>query len=203
MNKTVRQNDEERTVQRFDVFARRFQKVCVAVLAVSVVALAAASLFGGVHYDNEEVRPEVIAEETQTEEPAEEVTEETSESTYIEPVRYYITDAERQEIASVITAEAVGEPLAGKIAVAQCILQACEDDGLRPQAALVRWSYSKQRPEPTAEAFEAVHAVFDLGQVATNEPIKYFYAPKRTRSDWHESKIYVLTINNHKFFKEA
>lgn len=117
--------------------------------------------------------------------------------------RYNITDAERWEIASVITAEAVGEPFAGKVAVAQCILQACEDSGIRPIEALELYQYSSRRPEPTEEALEAVEAVFDFGYVVTSEPIKYFYAPELATSSWHESQVYVLTINNHKFFKEA
>ena len=117
--------------------------------------------------------------------------------------RYSITDAERWEIASTLTAEAVGEPYAGKIAVAQCILQACEDDQIRPIEALEKYGYSKHRPDPCKEAIEAVQAVFDFGQVATSEPIKYFYAPARVRSSWHESQDYVLTINNHKFFREV
>lgn len=63
--------------------------------------------------------------------------------------------------------------------------------------------YSRWRPEPCEEALEAVQAVFDFGQVASTEPIKYFYAPARVVSDWHESQVYVMTINGHKFFKEA
>lgn len=117
--------------------------------------------------------------------------------------RYTITDAERLEIAQVITAEAVGEPFAGKVAVAQCILQACEDDRIRPGEVLEKYEYSARRPTPDDEALEAVEAVFDFGIVATTEPIKYFYAPELTESGWHESQVYVMTINNHKFFKEA
>lgn len=117
--------------------------------------------------------------------------------------RYDLTDEERWIVASAITAEAKGEPYAGKVAVAQCILQACEDDGIRPYEVLVKYGYSKRRPEPYAEALEAVQAVFDFGHVACNEPIKYFYAPARTSSSWHESQDYVMTINEHKFFKEA
>ena len=116
---------------------------------------------------------------------------------------YELSDPERWELASVITAEAGGEPMAGKVAVAQCILQSCWDDDLRPSEALRKYGYSKRRPEPTWEAIQAVAAVFDFGHLACNEPIKYFYAPTVTRSDWHESQVYVLTINNHKFFKEA
>lgn len=116
--------------------------------------------------------------------------------------RYTLTDAERLEIAQVITAEAAGEPFAGKVAVAQCILQTCEDERIRPSEALEKYRYSKRRPDPTAEALEAVEAVFDFGHVATSEPIRYFYAPDLVESDWHESQVYVMTINNHKFFKE-
>lgn len=117
--------------------------------------------------------------------------------------RYTLTDAERLEIAQVITAEAAGEPFAGKVAVAQCILQVCEDEGIRPPEALRRYKYSTRRPDPTEEALEAVEAVFDFGHVATSEPIRYFYAPDLVESNWHESQVYVMTINNHKFFKEA
>lgn len=116
--------------------------------------------------------------------------------------RYELTDTERLEIAQVVTAEAEGEPFAGKVAVAQCILQTCEDEALSPSEVLVRYSYSKRRPDPTEEALEAVEDVFDFGYVATSEPIKYFYAPALCESNWHESQVYVLTINGHKFFKE-
>lgn len=117
--------------------------------------------------------------------------------------RYPITDAERWEIASVLTAEAIGEPFAGKVAVAQCILQYCEDHDMRPLEAIVAAGYAKSRPEPTAEALEAVQAVFDFGQVASLEPIKYFYAPARCESTWHETQDYVMTIEGHRFFKEV
>lgn len=117
--------------------------------------------------------------------------------------RYNLTDAERWEVASVVTAEAGGEPYAGMLAVAQCILQTCEDDGIRPCEAVTTYKYTKKRPEPTEEALEAVQAVFDFGQVATNDPIKFFYAPALVYSEFHESQEYVMTINNHRFFKEA
>lgn len=116
--------------------------------------------------------------------------------------RYTLTDAERYEVAQIVTAEAVGEPLAGKIAICQCILQACEDDGIRPAEAAARYSYSSRRPEPTDEALLAVSYVFDFGIVATTEPIKYFYNPDRTESPFHESQRYILTINNHRFYAE-
>lgn len=117
--------------------------------------------------------------------------------------RYDITDEERWEIASVVTAEAGGEPFAGMVAVAQCILNGCEDELLRPFDLIKEYGYTSKRPEPSEEALKAVQAVFDFGQVVTDEPIKYFYAPAVTESAWHETQDYVLTINGHRFFKEA
>lgn len=117
--------------------------------------------------------------------------------------RYDITDEERWEIASVVTQEAGGEPYAGMVAVAQCILNGCEDELLRPFDLIEDYGYTSKRPEPSEEALKAVAAVFDFGQVVTDEPIKYFYAPAITESAWHETQDYVLTINGHRFFKEA
>lgn len=117
--------------------------------------------------------------------------------------RYELTDKERLTLAQVVEAEAAGEPYAGKIAVAQCILQSCEDDSIRPDVAVRKYGYSSERPTASQESLDAVQAVFDFGEVATTEPIKYFYAPDKTTSKWHETQDYVLTINGHKFFKEA
>lgn len=117
-------------------------------------------------------------------------------------LRYELTDAERYEVAQIVTAEAEGEPLAGKIAICQCILQACEDDGIRPAEAAARYSYSKKRPEPSTEAMQAVRYVFDFGMIASTEPIKYFYNPDLVASKFHESQRYIMTINNHRFYAE-
>lgn len=117
-------------------------------------------------------------------------------------VRYAITDEERWELASVVEAEAGAEIFAGKEAVAQCILQACEDDGIRPAEVYEKYRYTTRRPEPSKESLLAVSAVFDFGWGVTYEPIKYFYAPARTESKWHESQVYVCTIGGHRFFRE-
>ena len=116
--------------------------------------------------------------------------------------RYNLTDDERWEIASVITAEAQGEPYEGKIAVAQCILQACEDDGIRPAEVFEKYKYYTARPKPCPDAVSAVVDVFDHGKIATADPIKYFYAPAGCYSSWHESQEFVVQIHGHRFFKE-
>lgn len=119
-----------------------------------------------------------------------------------ETVIYAMTDAERWEVASVVEAEAGGEPYAGKLAVAQCVFQAVKDDGVRPVEAIERYSYTKNRPQPSEEAYKAVDEVFLYGRIVATEPIKYFYSPARTSSEWHESQDHVMTINNHRFFSE-
>lgn len=117
-------------------------------------------------------------------------------------IRYQLTDAERYEVAQIVTAEAAGEPLAGKIAICQCILQACEDDEIRPAEAAERYLYATRRPEPTDEALLAVTYVFDFWIVATTQPIKYFYNPDMVESPFHETQRYILTINKHRFYAE-
>ena len=117
--------------------------------------------------------------------------------------RYELTDEERELLESVVTAEAGGEPLEGQMAVAQCILNACEYKGIRPREAVEVYQYAGARPEPLEGAVTAVVSVFDEGQTVTNEPILFFYNPDRCRSDWHESQSYVMTICCHRFFKEA
>lgn len=132
----------------------------------------------------------------QTEHPTEKATESAEEK------RYELTDDELWEVASVVTGEAGAEPYEGKLAVAQCILQACEDEGLRPSDIFVVYGYTDKRLEPFAEAMEAVRDVFYNGERVTDEPIKYFYNPDYGLSEWHETQVYVTTIDNHKFFKE-
>ena len=119
-----------------------------------------------------------------------------------ETVRYSLTDAERYEIAQVVTAEAATEPLAGKMAICQCILLASEKENIRPSQAVIAYKYTKNRPKPTKEALTAVQYVFDFGIMPTSEPILYFYNPALVKSEFHESQQYVMTINNHRFFAE-
>ena len=118
------------------------------------------------------------------------------------PPRYELTAEERDIIERVVTAEAVGEPFAGQVAVAQCILNACEKDGIRPLEVLTKYKYATSRPDPEGTVPEAVAAVFDDGWYVTTEPILYFYAPDRTKSNWHESQDFVIEINGHRFFAE-
>jgi spore germination cell wall hydrolase CwlJ-like protein len=114
--------------------------------------------------------------------------------------RYNLTDAERDLVERVVMAESGGESYKGQMLVAQCILNACEIDGIRPAEVIRKYVYAKARPEPSDSVKRAVSAVFDKGEQVTDEPIVYFYAPALVRSEFHESQRFALTEGNHKFF---
>lgn len=116
---------------------------------------------------------------------------------------YSLTDEQRTLIEQVVSAESRGEPYEGQVAVAQCILNACQKDDITPERAVSKYKYTSARVEPTASVKEAVAAVFDRGEGVTDEPILYFYAYKRVTSEFHESQDFVIEIKNHRFFKEA
>lgn len=112
-------------------------------------------------------------------------------------VRYHLTDVER-----VVMAEAGGESFEGQMLVAQCILNAAEKRGVDPSEAVVLYSYTKSRPDPTQRVKDAVAAVFDRGETVVDEPILYFYNPALVTSDFHESQIFVIEEGGHRFFAE-
>lgn len=118
-------------------------------------------------------------------------------------IRYTLTADERDEIERVVMAEAGAEPYIGQMAVAQCILNACEQENERPAEIVRSFGYTAARPEPSDEVKKAVAKVFDDGETATDREILYFYAPALCQSLWHESQTYVCTIGGHRFFEEV
>ncbi len=124
-------------------------------------------------------------------------------SAQIPTTRYRLTADERELICEVVMAESGIEPFDGKMAVSQCILNACEKTGKRPAEIVEEYGYTDRRVEPNAETREAVAAVFDAGETATDREILYFYAPALCQSLWHESQTYVCTIGGHRFFEEG
>ena len=118
--------------------------------------------------------------------------------------RYALTDAERDLVEKVVMSEAEGEGFDGQRLVAQCILNTAEAMDLRPDAVVTAPNqYASPAAEASQEVKDAVSAVFDHGDMATDEPIRWFYAPARVYSAWHESKEFVLEHGGHRFFKEA
>lgn len=130
-------------------------------------------------------------------------TEAQAETTTAPAAFYELTSEERTLIEKVVSAESRGEPYEGQVAVAQCILNGCLKEGLRPAEVLKKYHYTKARVTPTDSVRKAVAAVFDRGEGVTDEPIIYFYNPHICVSEFHESQIFVIEIQNHRFFKEG
>ncbi len=118
------------------------------------------------------------------------------------PVRFYLSASERDTVERVVMAESGGESFEGQMLVAQCILNAAEKHGVDPSEAVVLYSYTKSRPDPTQRVKDAVAAVFDRGETVVDEPILYFYNPALVTSDFHESQIFVIEEGGHRFFAE-
>lgn len=117
--------------------------------------------------------------------------------------RYELTAEERDTVERVVMAEAGAEPFEGQIAVAQCILNACELEDMRPDEIVIEYKYTDKRPDPTDEVKAAVSAVFDYGETVTDAEMLYFYAPALVKSEWHEAQTYVMSIGGHRFFEEV
>ena len=123
-------------------------------------------------------------------------------STDATAVEYYLSDDERRVVECIVMGEAGGEPYEGQILVAQCILNACKKDGLKPSQVRREYKYSGWNSNPSKSVKNAVSAVFDDGYKATNEYILYFYAPKYAKGRWHETQKFVCEVGGHRFFAE-
>ena len=119
--------------------------------------------------------------------------------------RYALTADERDLVERVVTAESGNQTLEGQMAVAQCILNTAEAMELRPDAVVLapnQYADPAAREQVTDSVREAVRRVFDNGERVTEEPIRFFYAPRYSAGRWHESALeYVITIGGHRFFK--
>ena len=110
-------------------------------------------------------------------------------------------------VECIVAGEAKGEPIEGKMAVAQCILNGMVKSNWSAERVRIEYQYSgwddeleNANPEAWAEVVEAVSRVFDDGELISDKPILYFYAPDITSSSWHESLNHAVTIEGHKFF---
>ena len=126
---------------------------------------------------------------------------------YSRPRFFNLTEAERKTIQYIVAGEAKGEPMEGKMAVAQCILNGMIKSNWSAERVRIEYKYSgwddeleKSNPKAWAEVVEAVSRVFDDGELISDKPILYFYAPKRVSSSWHESLNHAVTIGGHRFF---
>lgn len=126
---------------------------------------------------------------------------------YSHPPFFNLTEADRKTIQYIVAGEAKGEPMEGKMAVAQCILHGMVKSGWSAERVRIEYQYSgwddeleNANPEAWVEVVEAVSRVFDDGELISDKPILYFYAPDITSSSWHENLNHAVTIEGHKFF---
>lgn len=120
---------------------------------------------------------------------------------------YPLSDYDRWYIECMVAGEAKGESSLGKMAVAQCILNAMLKDNLTPQEVRKVYKYSgwdehleSKNPKAYAEVKEAVWCVFDNGEVVTSENILWFYAPKYAEGKFHNTQNFVMEIGCHRFY---
>ena len=126
---------------------------------------------------------------------------------YSRPPFFNLAEVDRKTIQYIVAGEAKGEPMEGKMAVAQCILHGMVKSGWSAERVRIEYQYSgwddeleNVNSEVWAEVVEAVSRVFDDGELISDKPILYFYAPDITSSSWHESLNHAVTIGGHKFF---
>ena len=126
---------------------------------------------------------------------------------YSHPPFFNLTEADRKTIQYIVAGEAKGEPMEGKMAVAQCILHGMVKSDWSAERVRIEYQYSgwddeleNVNPEAWAEVVEAVSRVFDDGELISDKPILYFYAPNVVSSSWHESLNHAVTIGGHRFF---
>jgi len=116
------------------------------------------------------------------------------------PVTYALTDAERREICEVVMVESGNEPYEGQLAVAQCILDGCRYEGMRPIELIKAYKYTAGRKSPSKSVEQAVSDVFDKGVRVVEHRILYFYNPARNPNTFHETQKFIIEIGNHRFF---
>ena len=126
---------------------------------------------------------------------------------YSRPPFFNLTETDRKTIQYIVAGEAKGEPMEGKMAVAQCILNGIVKSGWSAERVRIEYQYSgwddeleNTNSEAWAEVVEAVSRVFDDGEMISDKPILYFYAPNVVSSSWHESLNHAVTIGGHRFF---
>ena len=132
-------------------------------------------------------------------EPSAVSTAEVSEPT----ARYPLTSEERSAIERIVASEGLWCGYDFQALVAECILNGCEAENMRPLDLFARGDFWITHDlDPSDETRRAVSDVFDKGIIPTTENVRYYYNPRYCNSPAHESKTYVLTCCECRFFKD-
>ena len=114
-----------------------------------------------------------------------------------------LSDEEFELVTRVVMAESGNQPFAGQVGVAQCIHDRMHRDNMSAtEVVCAKNQFAEPYPyEVTQSVRDAVLAVFRDGHFICEEPLYYFYSTVGGfTSAMHESKHYVMTIDDHKFF---
>lgn len=105
-------------------------------------------------------------------------------------------------VVRVVMQESGNQSLEGQMAVAQCIATTAKVEGKSLyEVVTTPGQYASPYPgQPRASVVEACERVFINGERVVDADIRWFYNPAYCTSSWHESKTYVTTIGDHRFF---
>ena len=126
---------------------------------------------------------------------------------YSHPPFFNLAEADRKTIQYIVAGEAKGEPMEGKMAVAQGSVHGMVKSGWSAERVRIEYQYSgwddeleNVNPEAWGEVVEAVSRVFDDGELISDKPILYFYAPKYSDGKWHKTLEFAFEISGLPFF---
>ncbi|MEK4823268.1 cell wall hydrolase [Niallia sp. FSL W8-0951] len=116
-----------------------------------------------------------------------------------------ITNNEKKLLARLVHAEAKGEPFAGKVAVADVVLNRLDDKQFPDTVESVIYEKNAFQPVQNGsidkaadkESMEAVEEALNNGK--ENKELLYFYNPDTATSDWIFTRKVIKYIGNHAF----
>ncbi|MGI8348881.1 cell wall hydrolase [Niallia circulans] len=116
-----------------------------------------------------------------------------------------ITNNEKKLLARLVHAEAKGEPFAGKVAVADVVLNRLDDKQFPDTVESVIYEKNAFQPVQNGsidkaadkESMEAVEEALNNGK--ENKELLYFYNPDTATSDWIFTRQVIKHIGNHAF----
>lgn len=118
-----------------------------------------------------------------------------------------ISSKDKKLLARLVHAEAKGESFAGKVAVAEVVLNRVENEEFPDTVKEV--IYEKNAFEPVQngsinesadkESHQAVEEALEMEKEESDVELLYFYNPETATSDWIFSRKVVKKIGNHAF----
>lgn len=117
-----------------------------------------------------------------------------------------LSESEYDVVCYIISGEVGNLSLDSKLAVASCLYNACKLESKMPSEIRIEYKYAGwkenlefESPKDWEEIEFAIERVFKHGEVIS-EDVLYFYNPKICNSKWHESMMYIMTIDGQRYF---